>query len=311
MRKVSVIIITRNRKEKLLQCINALSKNTVKNFEVIIIDQSDQPLNENSHKSLKKLPNLHLVPYKKKGKCNGLNYAIEISSSTLLAFTDDDCVPDINWIKNIVSCFNKNFEISGVFGIVNPFQPEKNKNSYCPCTFENINPDAHFISKPTNHWKNIGFGNNMAFRKKTFKEIGEFKTWLGPGSIGQGAEDADIALRALISKKILFYDPNIIVFHDKWLDENEKRKQDLTYLLGEIACYGHLSIQGHSFAKKVIKENLNSIMYLEPVAIIRSFFNLKPAYHLLFWWILRLATFIEGMFIAVFFSYKENSSQNM
>ena len=49
--KISVIIITRNRTKKLLNCIVSLSKSSYLNFEVIIVDQSNNSISTKYLKS--------------------------------------------------------------------------------------------------------------------------------------------------------------------------------------------------------------------------------------------------------------------
>lgn len=253
--KVSIVIVTKNRQKKLVNCLDALLKNNFKNAQLIIVDQSDE---KNKQVLLKqKLNQFQDVLYinsKKTGKSKGLNLAIQNSTSPLLAFTDDDCIPNKDWIENIIKTFNQNEKITGIYGRTLPYQPKKNKGLICPSIFDKAN--AKYIKKPCKHWEEIGFGNNMAWRKSFFDKYGLFKEWLGPGSIGSNAEDAEISLRALINKKILFFEPKMLIEHDKWLTEKEMRKQELSYDCGEIACYGYLALNGCKIGKKVLKNNL-------------------------------------------------------
>lgn len=273
--KVSIVIVTKNRQKKLVNCLDALLKNNFKNAQLIIVDQSDE---KNKQVLLKqKLNQFQDVLYinsKKTGKSKGLNLAIQNSTSPLLAFTDDDCIPNKDWIENIIKTFNQNEKITGIYGRTLPYQPKKNKGLICPSIFDKAN--AKYIKKPCKHWEEIGFGNNMAWRKNFFEKFGLFKEWLGPGSIGSNAEDAEISLRALINKQIIFYNPKILISHDKWQTKKEHEKQELSYICGENACYGYLALSGYKIGKEVIKENfIDSLFIFRENSLIKSISKLR------------------------------------
>lgn len=276
---ISVIIVTKNRPEKLLNCIKSLSQNDFYPFEIIVIDQSKTISNinhviKNNHYAFQ-FKHIHS---KKIGKSKGLNEAISLSISPILAFTDDDCVVDKNWLQNIYKIFQKDKKIVGIFGRTLPYQPQKHKGLTCPCTFDH--KIACHITKPCKHWEEIGFGNNMAWRKSFFDKYGKFKEWLGPGSIGNGAEDAEIALRALINKQTIFFNPKMLVKHDKWLTREAMHKQELSYACGEIACYGYLAKKNIDIGKKILKNNLinnyNQLIHLNKLTDLKEF--LKKIY---------------------------------
>lgn len=260
---LSLIIITKNRPQQLVTCLQSVHKSSYKNFELIVVDQSTgqgtAQKNPQLLTALQKFPQVKYIQSKLSGKSRGLNLAIKLSSAPILAFTDDDCIVDEEWLQNVASSFREHPHVTAVFGRTLPFQPHKNKGLTCPATFTKKTP--HFVTEPCKHWKHIGFGNNMAWRKEFFKQHGLFKEWLGPGSIGSNAEDAEIALRALVNKKKIFYNPAILVKHNKWLNEKGLRKLNLSYICGEMACYGHLAENNISIGKTVVKNNWENIKY--------------------------------------------------
>lgn len=257
---ISVIIITKDRPEQLLACLQKLQQSSLSNFELIVIDQSKQAT-QNKVKVKELLGTFAKAKYiasQQIGKSKGLNQALLASTAPLLAFTDDDCLPDKKWLQTILDSFQKNKSISGVFGRTIAHQPQKHKGLVCPACFDKTT--AYFVKKPCKHWQKVGFGNNMAWRKSFFEQFGLFKEWLGPGSIGSNAEDAEIALRALINKQTLFYNPAMVIEHNKWLTQKEMEQQELSYLCGEMACYGYLAKNNHPIGKLVVKENMHRSM---------------------------------------------------
>ena len=218
---ISILISTRNRPQKIKNCIKFILKNYFKKFEIILIDQST---NSKTKKIVKKIKarKIRYLKLNNKGKSKALNLTLKKATEEIFAFTDDDCIVDKNWLKNIYQSFQKNKNIVGVFGKVLPYRPQLNKNKVCPCTF--LNNKKRVISMPCYHAKNIGFGNNMAFRRNIFEEIGGFKEWLGAGSITLLMHLALLCLRVLLKDHKILYNPKVKVYHNRWLTKNQFKK---------------------------------------------------------------------------------------
>lgn len=300
----SVIIVTRNRPKQIVRCLEALELNTFKRFEVIIVDQSDlNYIPNNLIQKIKKLKGKYLKS-KTKGKSRGLNEGLKVATGEALVFTDDDCIPNKYWLKNIYQTFLNNPKVSGIFGRTLPYRPTVNRNLICACTFLKTRPRN--ITKPEYHAEYIGLGNNMSIKKKVFFQIDGFKEWLGPGSVGKAAEDAEISLRLLTADKILFYNPKIIVYHNNWLTVSQYNKLLLSYICGEIACYGFYYFRGYKFAKKIIINNLKDSVN-EFVLIFDSLIRSpRMIGSLIYIFISRLMYKIRGIGVGCYFYLKES-----
>ncbi len=257
---ISVIIATKNRSNQLDRCLNALLNSVIKPLEIIIVDQST---NSKTKDLVFKFNNnsLKYSHLNSNGKSKSLNYAIPLAKGDILAFTDDDCLVSKNWIGAIIKSFKKNKSISLCFGKTLPYQPKKHKNEVCPCTFEKDSDKFTITQKPCKHWETVGFGNNMAIKASIFKKVGLFKEWLGPGSIGSNAEDAEIINRCLVGGYKIGYEPAMKVHHNKWLNAKEMNKQEWSYICGGMACYGYFAYDGNKFAKKIIEDNLRYVFW--------------------------------------------------
>ncbi|GAA4267982.1 glycosyltransferase family 2 protein [Hyunsoonleella aestuarii] len=101
--KISVIIPTLNRYEFLKDVLKDLERQDYKNFEVIIIDQTDA-FQEHFYKSF----NLNLIVDKQKEKALWLarNNGIRMSKGEYLLFFDDDSRVKKDWIKNHIECLD-------------------------------------------------------------------------------------------------------------------------------------------------------------------------------------------------------------
>lgn len=252
---ISIIIATKNRAQELKTCIQSIERCTYAPHEIIIVDQSASSkvaklvlTKHNKH--------IHYLHSAKIGKSNALNEGISYAKGDIVAFTDDDCIVDALWIQTIQRLFS-NKKVMGVFGKTLPYAPIRHTQHICPSTF-NYNK-SRWIRNPAYHATNIGFGNNMAFRKSIFRVIGNFNILLGPGSAGQGAEDAEFSLRVLIHKVNILYSPSMLIYHNKWLTKNEMHTLNASYICGEMACYTYFALRGYAFAKNVIKKNFYQI----------------------------------------------------
>jgi GT2 family glycosyltransferase len=300
---ISVCINTKNRHLKLADCVNGILKNELKNLEIIIIDQSSDKNSIRRNKALAKNCNLRYFQNKERGVGMAKNAAIKHARGNILIFTDDDCIVDNHWLKNIYQSFQDNKDIIGVFGRVLPFEPQLNKGKICPCTF--LKKKKEIITQPCFHWKDIGFGNNMAFRRNIFDKVGGFRKWLGPGSIGSNAEDAEFVLRLLFKGYKILYNPRILIYHNRWLNKEQFRKQGLSYICGEMACYGYFAFQGLNLGEKVILNNFKDSYWKLREMIKSILFLKKESPQIIFYFFEEFYYRLRGLMIGLYFSKRE------
>ncbi len=275
---ISVCINTKNRPQQLLSCLKQIEQNKYSDWEIIIVDQGKSVASD--FPEILRQSGIKYFTDKKASVGRVKNLAVSKARGEIVAFTDDDCLVEENWLEKIRRAFAENKEITGLFGQVRPYKPEENRGKICPCSF--TGKRKKIISKPTLHWKEIGFGNNMAFRKDFFKKSGGFRNWLGSGSIGRAAEDGELALRTLLKGSKILYEPEAIVYHRRWLTKDEYRRQGLSYSCGEVACYGFFAFQGYQFAKPVVLNNFKD-SYRKFKKALKAIFLLRKGGLRLFW----------------------------
>ncbi len=96
-------------------CINALSKQTYPKelFEVIIVNNNP---NDSVPANLMLSENFKIITEEKPGSYAARNAALKVAKGEIIGFTDSDCIPDNDWIKNTVDYLNNNkncFRIAG------------------------------------------------------------------------------------------------------------------------------------------------------------------------------------------------------
>jgi glycosyltransferase involved in cell wall biosynthesis len=97
---ISVVIPTRSRPDALRRCLQALAAQSHprERFEVIVVDDgSAQPLDDVAAALRDSLP-LTLLRQANAGPGAARNRGAAVARGALLAFTDDDCLPDANWL---------------------------------------------------------------------------------------------------------------------------------------------------------------------------------------------------------------------
>ncbi len=105
MIKVSVIIPTRNRVEYLARCLDSLYQQSTLPFEIIVVDNSDKPVKDMVLKSNSSHSKLNYLYSPLKGVSKARNLGIAKAKGSLLAFLDDDCLVNKNWVEEIIkSC---------------------------------------------------------------------------------------------------------------------------------------------------------------------------------------------------------------
>jgi glycosyltransferase involved in cell wall biosynthesis len=248
---VTVIVATKNRPHALNTCLKSMANSSRCNFELLVVQQGNR-CNPISNDAYRNMPSISTFCVRRGGKSNALNSVIAKSKGEYIAFTDDDCVISDRWIHEIETTFIRHPEISCITGDTRPYKRIPIKA--CPST---ISQKRTVFSVPQYH-AIIGFGNNIAIRKSVFRSIGLFKTWLGPGSVGSNCEDGEIILRILSSGRTILHNPNMIIYHNRRLNESAMQKQNLSYLCGETACYTYYSLLGYDFAKIIVHNNILS-----------------------------------------------------
>jgi glycosyltransferase involved in cell wall biosynthesis len=160
-----------------------------------------------------------LVP----GLSRARNTAIEHARTPWVAFTDDDCRPEPNWLKELVRP-TQDANCRCVCGLVLPAQLE----NAAEITFEIYGGlgrgyagkcfDPGFITasktRPAATWR-IGAGANMLLHKGFTQWIGGYDVDMGPGphSVGGCGEDTLVFYQVLKTGHNIHYAPRAIVHH--------------------------------------------------------------------------------------------------
>jgi glucosyl-dolichyl phosphate glucuronosyltransferase len=96
--KISVIIITFNRAAMLIDVLTSLTKQKRFPDEVVVVDNNSKDDTRNVALSFEGKLNIRYVLEVKQGVSFARNAGIANASGDILVFTDDDCVPQEEWL---------------------------------------------------------------------------------------------------------------------------------------------------------------------------------------------------------------------
>lgn len=197
-----MVIVSFNRQKQVNEAIDSLLNQSIKPFEIIVIDDgSSHPLDLKVNSK-----NLKLIRFdKEQGLSNARNYGATIAKGEYIAFIDDDAVASKNWLDEIQKGIKKGADILG--GSIEPLFKAK------PPNWWSVNDFGLYASVGNSETQRI-WGANMIFKKDVFEKNGFFNPKIGrqQGKLF-GCEEVDlIYARSKGNCRILFL-PNAKVFH--------------------------------------------------------------------------------------------------
>ncbi len=235
--KASVIIPNWNGKELLPDCFDSLSKQTFKDFEIILVDNAST---DGSVDYVRKIATATLWPRndvaikivenkKNLGFAGGINSGVKKSRANYVVFLNNDTAVDKNWLKCLVECADKHPEVFSV----NP----KLLNFYDKKLIDGVGIQINEVGqarsigwneKDTGLYEKEAYifgatGGASLFRREEFIELGMFDA-----SFFMYSEEVDLAFRAQFAEWKSIYCPKAVVFH-KHKATSKKLPQHVEY----------------------------------------------------------------------------------
>lgn len=209
---ITVAVPTLDRPEALSRCLEGVFSNRLLPAEVIIIDQgrseAAEPVIDRFRTGYTPIIHGH---QEKKGLSAARNLSCKLASCPVIAFTDDDCVPDPGWIEEICQTFSSFPTSDGVTGRILPLGPEAPDRF--PVSLRTGNKGAEFKGRAL-PWS-VGSGGNFAIRRDWLDRVGGYDEALGAGTEGKSAEDMDLYYRLLRSGATIRYEPKVVIYHER------------------------------------------------------------------------------------------------
>ncbi len=201
MIKISIIIPTYNRCNSLKICLKHIfNSNYPKDkFEIIVVDDGSTDntkmvINQliKEYKTKKKF-NLKYFYQMNSGPATARNLGLKYAKGEIIAFTDDDCIVDYDWLCAIEMGFTNNSNIDCVKGKINAYNPNKL---------------SKVIVKSIHGRKKSGSTNNIAYKKQILDKLKGFDT-----RFAFNFEDVDLKWRFRLKGYKYIFLSDMIVWH--------------------------------------------------------------------------------------------------
>lgn len=200
--KASIIIPVFNAEKTIKDTLRALEKQegiARKDFEVIAVDDGST---DKTIQMARKFRNVKLLKQKHKGPAAARNLGARKAKGDVIVFTDSDCVPESNWLKEMLEPF-KDKEIIGVQGAY------KTKQKSLIARFGQAEIEERYDKMLNFRFVDWIGTYSGAYRKKEFLKAGGFDESFPIAS----GEDPDLSFRMAKKGKKLVFNPKAIVYH--------------------------------------------------------------------------------------------------
>lgn len=219
----SVVIATYNRAHLLVDTLHSLEAQRVPGglrWEVVVVDNNSRDETREVVRRFSKKSSL-TVQYAfepRLGQSFARNLGIEMADGAVILFTDDDIIPNPDWVRRMVSTITTD-DLDGAGGRVLPrweapvprwLSTRPDLRTWLALAEED---QACLLTYPLLVTRRI-VGASMAFRRDVFEKFGRFPTTLGHrGARLYGGEEVEFVNQLLLKKKRIRYDPSIVVCH--------------------------------------------------------------------------------------------------
>jgi glycosyltransferase involved in cell wall biosynthesis len=120
--RVTVVVPTRDRPDPLRDCLEALDRQTFDDFAVVVVDDGSREERDVADAVASMRRRATLIRTERRGPAAARNAGAAAAASGLVCFTDDDCVPHVDWVSRLVESFRSGAAV--VFGSVENARPD-------------------------------------------------------------------------------------------------------------------------------------------------------------------------------------------
>jgi glycosyltransferase involved in cell wall biosynthesis len=206
--RISVVVPTRNRPDFVCDLLVALQKSELKDFELLLMDQTDSDATESVVRQFGD-PRFHYHRMTRVGACPARNLGAALAAAPIVVFTDDDCAPAPDWLSRIAAAFDEDPALQFAFGALDA----------APCDYSvgsvpSFDPDpALERGRKRRRLMTAASGANMVCRKSFLREHGAFDEVLGPNAPAVRNDDASMCYKVLRSTSRWQMRPDIRTLH--------------------------------------------------------------------------------------------------
>jgi len=197
----SIIIPAFNAETTIASCLEAvLAQNFPRDqYEVVVVDDGST---DTTSKIIQTFPVLY-IHQENKGPAAARNKGAQIATGDIVLFTDADCVPNHNWLEEMVSPFLVSEKISGVKGAY------KTAQQSLTARFAQAEFEDRFALLKKSAFIDMVDTYSAAFKREVFCGVGGFD----PSFPVANNEDTELSYRLVASGHRLVFNPRAFVYH--------------------------------------------------------------------------------------------------
>jgi cellulose synthase/poly-beta-1,6-N-acetylglucosamine synthase-like glycosyltransferase len=234
----TVAVCTRDRIEDLRRCLTGLAAMPDDGQETIVVDNC--PVSDETRRLTQEFAGVRYVREDRPGLDNARNRALREARHEIVAFIDDDAIPDPAWLRGHLRSFRDPLVLCST-GLTMPLELETEaqewferqssfSRGFLPATFE-LGDDNPLIAG------RVGAGVNMALRRSIVSSVGEFDPALDAGTPSQSGGDHEMFTRILSRGYRIAYQPSALNWHRHRRTWPELRRAIYGYGTGVYAAW--------------------------------------------------------------------------
>ena len=270
---ISIVILTHNRLDQLVQCIESIRKNKGRDYEIIVMDNFST---DGTCEALEQEKGVRVIRFDDDMELSVCrNAGIVAARGDIIAFTDDDCMVETDWLERIEADLEEHDAVGGIakpLGSISfPRWWDQELNWMVGLSVPgHYGPQAGIVYLPGSL--------NLAYRAGALKKL-KFKEGLGGiGGKNMTREDSDLWTRTREGGYTTLFDSKLVVYH-----RVPQERLSLSFCLGRAFSDGFAAYHRED-GRKTWREKLKFIL-CEPFRIIDRKLNRSNGsrVHELFW----------------------------
>lgn len=281
--KFSIIVPVYNRIDEVADLLESLSRQTVNNFELVLVeDGSTQPCEEVVKLYEDKFP-IQYYYKDNEGRSIARNYGMERASGDYFIFFDSDCVVPEDYFEKLekqyeakpVDCFG------GPDAAHDSFSTTQKAINYSMTSFlttGGIRGGKISLEKFTPRTFNMGFA------RKVYEKVGGFREMF--------SEDIDMSMRIRNAGFLISLYPDQYVYH--------KRRVDFKKFFRQVYVFGMSRIT----LKLLYPGSMKAVHFLPALFVLGSITLIVLSVFVSPYWILPLVAYLLAIFVAALCSTK-------
>lgn len=212
---VSVVICTHNGARTLGECLDGVAELRYPDYEVLVIDDGSS----DGSAELASTRGARVIPTPPRGLSAARNAGIDAATGEIIAFLDDDCRPDPDWLGYAVAELLRGRHA----GVGGPNLSPPGESLVARAVARAPGLPTHVLSATDSHAEHIA-GCNMVFDRRTLIDLGGFDE-----QFQQAGDDVDLCWRIAQAGLTLGFSPSAVVWHRRRATVRAYLRQQRSY----------------------------------------------------------------------------------